>query len=553
MIPNFRQSTKSTQVPMIMSGSSTFGIHPKISAERTYNMYLSDEWLVNFAGYKKVVQFPSGTIDPVTGTDIPITVGEGRGIFHSIRGNLMVVVINQKVFVLDSNLAIITLPTDLDTTTGEVFIDENLSQQICIVDGLNAYIYNWSLVPNLTKQTINAANLIPNFVVFHNTYFLFGNALTTANGNLWWAYERATDTTIQAVTGGAASSFSLQTKPDFALAVIRLPSQSDNVLVFGRAVCELWSAIGGLQNYRRISTINIDSGCVSISTIASSEDSVFWLGRTQNNAPVIMRFRNNSHEQISSDGWDIAFQNVVEPEKSTAAIYRQNGHIFYQLTFFGSSDNFTICYDLETNKFFDLTDQYLNYHPARETTYFNKKWYFVGINKPFLYEQSTKFFVIDESLGEDNTPADKFIWDMQYIRITNTIRNETTGRFRLNSISFPIQQGFDPQCTGSHASDYIVMEDDTTDIIETELGSPLITETSLGDFIDAQCPRIDLSFSKDGGYTWSNTYSKQLQPLAHRRNILTWNNLGVANEITCKFRIWTRAPVIINNGVAEVY
>ena len=538
---------------MIMSGSSTFGIHPKISAERTYNMYLSDEWLVNFAGYKKVVQFPSGTIDPVTGTDIPITVGEGRGIFHSIRGNLMVVVINQKVFVLDSNLAIITLPTDLDTTTGEVFIDENLSQQICIVDGLNAYIYNWSLAPNLTKQTINAANLIPNFVVFHNTYFLFGNALTTANGNLWWAYERATDTTIQAVTGGAASSFSLQTKPDFALAVIRLPSQSDNVLVFGRAVCELWSAIGGLQNYRRISTINIDSGCVSISTIASSEDSVFWLGRTQNNAPVIMRFRNNSHEQISSDGWDIAFQNVVEPEKSTAAIYRQNGHIFYQLTFFGSSDNFTICYDLETNKFFDLTDQYLNYHPARETTYFNKKWYFVGINKPFLYEQSTKFFVIDESLGEDNTPADKFIWDMQYIRITNTIRNETTGRFRLNSISFPIQQGFDPQCTGSHASDYIVMEDDTTDIIETELGSPLITETSLGDFIDAQCPRIDLSFSKDGGYTWSNTYSRQLQALGHRRNILTWNNLGVANEITCKFRIWTRAPVIINNGVAEVY
>src|SRR3990167_4448314 len=191
---------------MIMSGSSTFGIHPKISAERTYNMYLSDEWLVNFAGYKKFVQFPSGTIDPVTGTDIPITVGECRGIFHSIRGNLMVVVINQKVFVLDSNLAIITLPTDLDTTTGEVFIDENLSQQICIVDGLNAYIYNWSLVPNLTKQTINAANLIPNFVVFHNTYFLFGNALTTANGNLWWAYERATDTTIQAVTGGAASS-----------------------------------------------------------------------------------------------------------------------------------------------------------------------------------------------------------------------------------------------------------------------------------------------------------------------------------------------------------
>lgn len=553
MIPNFRQTSQSTSVPLVLAGSSTFGKFPKISAERTYNCYLSDGWLVSFAGYKKVLQFPSGETNPTTGASIPITQGEGRGIFHSIRGNLMIVVINQKVFVVDQNLGVTPLPLDLDTSTGEVFMDENLSNQICIVDGSAAYIYNWANPANLTKQTITATNLIPNFVAFHNTYFLFGNKLTTNNGNLWWAYERASDTTIQPVSGGAASSFSLQTKPDFALAVIRLPSQSDNVLVFGRAVCELWSAVGGLQNYRRISTINIDSGCVSISTIAASEDSVFWLGRTQNNAPVIMRFRGNNHEQISTDGWDIKFQNVVEPELSTAAIYRQDGHIFYQLTFFGEQDNFTVAYDLDTDKFFDLTDQHLNYHPARETVYFNKKWYFVGITKPSLYEQSTNLFVIDESLGETNVPPNKFIWDMQYIRICNTIRNENTGRFRLNAISFPIQQGFDPQCTGSHASNFIVMEDDTSDIIETELGSPLITENSLANYIDAQCPRIDLSFSKDGGYTWSNTYSRQLQALGHRRNILTWNNLGVANEVTCKFRIWMRSPVIVGNGIAEVY
>lgn len=548
VIPNFRQTPKSTQVELNIAGSSVFGKYPKISVEKTFNCFLSDSWLVNFAGYKKILRFPDGAGGF-------ITAGEGRGIFHSIRGDIVIVVINEKVFVVDKNLGVTPLPTNLTSSSGEVFIDENLSNQICIVDGSNAYIYNYGLPAALTVQVM-PADLAPNFVAFHNTYFLFGNALTTNDGNKWFAFERATDDTIQLAVG-TANTFALQTKPDYALAVIRLPSQSDNVLVFGRAVVELWSQVGGLQNYRRISTINIDSGCTSVSTIASSEDSVFWLGRTQNNAPVIMRFRGNNHEQISTDGIDKLLQDVVDPDSSTAAIYRQDGHIFYQLTFYGASDNFTIVYDLDTDKFFNLTDQYLDYHPARETVYFHGKWLFVGINLPFLYNQSTDFFVIDESLGETEDDIrdfpDRFIWDMQYIRICNTIRNDTTGRFRLNSISFPIQQGFDPQCTGGFEIDYIVMEDDTDDIIFTELDSEMVTETSFSSDIDGQCPRIDLSFSKDGGYTWSNTYSREMQQLGRRRNIVTFNNLGSCNEITCKFRFWIRSPVIVNNGIAEVY
>ena len=557
MIPNFRQTPNSTSVPLTLAGSSTFGKYAKISVEKTFNMFLSDEWLVNFAGYTRVLRFESGTLD-ASGAKEYITAGEGRGIFHSIRANIIVVVINEKVFVVDANLGATPLPLNLSTASGEVFMDENLHDQICIVDGTNAYIYNYTLPANLTLQTGApfGTTLTPNFVSYHNTYFLFGNALTNSDGHFWFAFSRLADTTIVATTDGI-NTFAVETKPDFALAVIRLPSQSDNVLVFGRAVIEMWSQVGGVQNYRRVSTINIDSGCTSISTIASSEDSVFWLGRTQNNAPVIMRFRGNNHEQISSDGIDKLLQDVVEPESSTAAIYRQDGHIFYQLTFFGASDNFTIIYDLDTEKFFNLTDQYLNYHPARETVYFNGKWLFVGINKPFLYEQSTDFFVINESFGEDADEVaafpNRFVWDMQYIRICNSIRNDTTGRFRLNSLSFPIQQGFDPQCTGGTDFDYIVMEDDITDIITTETGSEMVTETSIGTSIDKQCPRIDLSFSKDGGYTWSNTFAREMQELGHRRNIVTFKGLGSCNEIVCKFRFWIRSPVIVGNGMAEVY
>ncbi len=40
------------EIPVKIVGSSIFGRYPFISAERTYNMFISDEALVNFASYE---------------------------------------------------------------------------------------------------------------------------------------------------------------------------------------------------------------------------------------------------------------------------------------------------------------------------------------------------------------------------------------------------------------------------------------------------------------------------------------------------------------------
>src|SRR6185503_20111006 len=118
------------EVPVKIVGSSIFGRHPIISDERTYNMFISDDWLLNFAGYEEAVRLVS-------------VAAEGRGGFHSTRGNFLIVVVDNGVYRINSNLGFTRL-FSLNTNTGEVFIDENLSSQICIVDGVNAYIYNYS-------------------------------------------------------------------------------------------------------------------------------------------------------------------------------------------------------------------------------------------------------------------------------------------------------------------------------------------------------------------------------------------------------------------------
>src|SRR5258706_5627570 len=130
-----------TQIPVKIVGSSIFGRHPIISDERTWNLFISDDWLLNFAGYEQAVEIlPAGI--------------EGRGLFHSTRGNFLLAVFSNRVYRIEPNLGFSYLG-NISTSTGEVFMDENLSSQIAIVDGsTNAYIYNYDPAINLLSPVV---------------------------------------------------------------------------------------------------------------------------------------------------------------------------------------------------------------------------------------------------------------------------------------------------------------------------------------------------------------------------------------------------------------
>jgi hypothetical protein len=58
--------------------------------------------------------------------------------------------------------------------------------------------------PNLTVQA--TAPLIPNYVVYHNTFFLFGNGINSGTGASWYAYSFASPTTISTSATNTFSS-----------------------------------------------------------------------------------------------------------------------------------------------------------------------------------------------------------------------------------------------------------------------------------------------------------------------------------------------------------
>ena len=537
-----RQTPNAQKQDVAIVGGNKYGRYQKISSEQTYNMFLSDNWLINTAGFQCYYQI----LPPDS---------EGRGIFVSIRGNILIAVAGPNVYSFNANM-VPTLIGSLATEVGEVFIDENLNSQICIVDGINIYIYNYSLgYPNLTIQT-GLGSLIPGYVSFHNTYFLFGNNDRTSNGSAWYAYQHDTDTTI---TEAIPGQFALQTKPDYAIAIVRLPSQGSNVLVFGTSVCEVWTQIGGLQNYRRNSTLSVDYGCTSTSTLVTNDTYVVWLAENENNAPVIMIYTGQGFEPVSTDGIDYQLSKMKFPSQSTAMFYRQDGHLFYQLTFYNPADNMTILYDLDAKIFFTLTDMELNYHPAREYAYFNNNMYFISLNNASLYLSQTDYTTYNENiLGEDYDP--ELDYDIPRIRVTDTIRSTDSSQFRVNTFSFTIEQGCDPDVTGVSTAgpDYIITEEQFAPpnaMIYTQYGEPIAEEgiyTDLYSNIVPYQPRVDLTISRDGGITWSNTVTRNLHPLGYRQNILNWDRMGSANSMTFKLKFLSTARVLAYNGFVEM-
>lgn len=494
------------EVEIDIVGSSTFGRYPKISLSKTYNMFISENWLVNYPGFKKKVE------------DI-VPDGEGRGIFNSVRGGFLVVVISSSVYRINSNLVPVFIGS-VATTTGDVYMDENLASQICIVDGENAYIYNYTSPGSFTVQTLTyiGNTIFPNYVCYHNSFFLFGNSPRSINSSNWYAFEPDKGTVTPPVAPDPTkivfnSQFSIQTKPDVALVVTRLPGKGNNVLVLGSSVGEIWTQVGGLENYRRVQSFNIDNGIVSTETVAASENLVCWLSQNENLDISIMITDGTSTKRISTDGIDYVLSTIKFPLQSTGFFHREGGHLFYQLTFYNDADNLSLVYDFAEEKFFHVSDQNLDYHPARQIVFFNGVTYFISLDDGSIYSMSTDLLTYNYDIVPNSSGS-----EIPRIRICKTLRKKNSERFRVGSFTFFIEQG---------VNDY-------------SSSNPI-------------APRVDMSFSKNGNQSFGSIVSKPINEVGHYRNQMTWSRIGQANEFTIQLEFWGFQRFVCSNGTAEIY
>jgi len=540
-----------TPVPINVVGSSKFGIYPKISLEKTLNMYVSDDWLINYYGYKLAQMYS--------------TVGSGRGIYYSTRLRIFVFIAGTAVFIVNEGLGA-TQVGNIGNATDGISIAENLAGQIAICDQNDIYIIDTTNAFTLTKQVwggvgVPAATVIPGYVFYHNTYFIVTSTPGSTNSSSWYIFKPNTgdNTLIELVDSGADEGIkAIQTKPDVCIAGARIPGGGNNILLLGSTVGEMWTQIGDVTFYRRVQSWNLDFGIASIETLATDEKYLMFLAKNSSNKYFIVLMEGNSWKAVGTDGIDHLIENLKAPETSSAFFYRQDGHLFYQITFFDSRDNISLFYDVKVDAFYDTCDEKYDYHPARQCISFDNKAYFISLNDAGLYEMNSEYTTYNYNLpdnnDEENGNADDTGFIIPRIRTMKAVRKTNYSIYTAIRFRFWLEQGitdFSTLAANTEICDGALITEDGVDFIITEDGDTLLGEGGFC-YPNLERPAVDLSFSKNGGQSFSNIVRNYMNTQGNHRNQMTWNELGFCNEIVLRLRFISLNRFVCGPGELEI-
>lgn len=552
------------EFPLNIVGSSTFGRYPKISIEKTYNMFMSDSFMVPYAGYQ--IGVPSEQFNDAT---------QGRAIFTSTKFDALVVVMGSNVYLVNITFSqqqqkvtyyqVIRIGS-LQTTTGVVYIAENNKPQIGISDGTAFYIYDPTSSPSFQAIPID---FVPGYLTFHDTYFIM-----PAVGTHTWRLSGNNDGTTW--PNDQFSVGALQTKPDNVQAVVRFPSKGNMIFVMGSIVTEAWFDTGAqLFPYQRNNQFNIDYGCIQPATVAYMDEFVVWLAQNEKSGPIIVYSDGGMPRKITTDGIDYLFSTLQNPQDSQGFLYRQDGHLFYHINFY--SDNLSLFYDFNTEKFYHASDQNLNYFIASEVAFINNQYYFVTKNNGNIFAFDTVFTTYQDVDSLGNVMNN----EIPRIRICKNIRTPEQDYAIINDLGFTIESGetnYQQQDLGeiilvTQSGNPLITQGGFLGLVTQDLkqlitqdGMELVTQQTSSassalliaqqrdntGITNLSLPHVDLSISTDGGATFGNEWAYYLPPIGHRKNRLMWWQCGIANDLVPQFKFWGMGRFVATDGVANV-
>ncbi len=253
--------------------------------------------------------------------------------------------------------------------------------------------------------------------------------------------------------------------------------------IFGTDTTEIW-ANQGIADYpfARQSGAVFQTGCIALESIAVLDTKVFWLS---DDLTVKMTDGYNS-ETISTQAINWAIENYNQVSNAIGFTYKLGGHEYYAITFPG--DDITWAYDVTTT----FWHRFKSYGQGRSR-----------INCAVQLGQDV--YVGDWSSGD--------ISQLDYSALTENGQ--------------PIERVRQTQVITEEARTYtmnrLVLDFDTgLSLIEEGLGSN---------------PVISMSYSDDGGRTWSREQDRSIGATGEWNKRVIWTRLGTFRDRILRFRM----------------
>ena len=330
----------------------------------------------------------------------------------------------------------------------------------------------------------------PNFfggdsIAFINGFFAFNQP----NTQVFWI------TKVYSAMVDPLGFASVEGNPD---KLVCLLADHQELWMFGTNSIEVWYDAGGsLFPFSKIQGAYISHGIAAKASPQRLDNTVFWLGRDEAGAGIVWRANGYSPLRISTHAMEQEMQRYSRIDDATAFAYQQDGHSFYVLNF--PSGNKTWVYDAATNLW-------------HERAYMNPDGS-LGRGRPNVH-----VYAFGKHLVGDY--ANGIIYEMSPAFLTDNL----VPIARIRTAPF-----IDAELNNVFHSKFQLD-------MQVGVGSPLALETDTP-------PQMILTFSDDGGYTWSNEKLASMGASGQFKTRVIWRRLGRSRQRV--YRVKTTEPVSV--------
>lgn len=407
-------------------------------------------------------------------------VGPVRGLHGPTDGSNPIVVAGNKVYRLRADYTLQQIGS-IDGQNDPVAITDNGTQAAIVTGG---YGYVVDLGSNTVSQIVDEAFYGASSADILNTYAIFNRP-----GTNQFYVSGANEMTFDALDFATAES---NFEP-----IVRLIVNHGELLLFKETVTEIWRPSSDIDfPFARDTNATIEQGCAAAWSVATMDNSVFWLGKNREGGGIVWRLNGYTPQRISTEAIEFAIAGYARTDDAIAYAYQQEGHTFYVLSF--PTGNATWVYDAATQ----LWHQRAYLDPATGT---------LGRHRSNCHVYHAGLHIVGDCLtGELYTLDLDYYRDrdsdpMPAIRAAAHISGQDYGWIIHNRLQVDVEAG---------------------------------VGATLGQGSD---PVMLLDWSDDGGHTWSNQHPATPGKVGQYANRVRWNRLGRARDRV--YRITIADPI----------
>lgn len=320
-----------------------------------------------------------------------------------------------------------------------------------------------------------------------------GYFLNTVPGTPRFAISGLNDVTYDALDTATAEG-----RPD---SLVSLLSVNRQVWLFGDETTEVWWNSGAADfPFSRVESAFIETGTVSAGTCVRARDGVVWVGNDERGRGTVWYARGTEPARISTHAVEYALSGYSRLNESSAFAYQQGGHEFYILSV---PNGGTWAYDFSTGLWHERA------HHTATGEEPHRAWVGgVAFGEVVVGDREDgRIYTLDPTHYEDDGDEIRRVRQAPHVW-------QSGKRIRYSSLELHAEPGVG---------------------LSSGQGS---------------APLVYLSWSDDGGHTWSSEHSASMGVQGAYENRALWRRLGIGRDRV--FRVTTSEPVPVTWLGAEI-